>query len=213
MPCSANPGGKIRSQLPQQAWPQTSIDFVSAPGQCSLPAASVDFDAAASAARVLLERISLRVAGKLVSDEGPHMPLMELGCAAEPASQGVARCHLKPPGLCRKPQQCVRFNLGESSVHEVTPYSEIYGLHPREFVFDRHAYLVPAKGPFGFVGVCSSDHSDETEEEHDEEGSSDSETEELCAKSASSNGATCDAAAWGLSALGVDHTSDDSRSA
>jgi hypothetical protein len=172
-----------------------------------VPPACVDDDAAAAAARVLLERISLRVAGKLVSDAGPHVPLMGLGVAAESASQAVARCRLKPPGLCRKPQQCVRFNLGDSSVHEVTPYSEIYGLHPREFVFDRHAYLVPAKGPFGFVGVCSNDRSDETDEE-EEQGSSDSEAEEVCANSASSNSATRDVV-WGLSTLGVDHTSGD----
>jgi len=208
MLCSGNYVGKIPLQLPQLSRPKIVIDPVSAPGQCTLPPACVDDDAAAAAARVLLERISLRVAGKLVNDAGPHVPLMELGCAAEPASHGVARCRFKPPGLCRKPQQCVRFNLGDSSVHEVTPYSEIYGLHPREFVFDRHAYLVPAKGPFGFVGVCSNDRSDEIDEEQEEDGSSDSEAEEVCANSASSNGAMCDAV-WGLSALGVDHTSSD----
>lgn len=36
-------------------------------------------------------------------------------------------------------------------VHEITPYSEIYGLHPREFVFGRHFRMIPAGGDFGFV--------------------------------------------------------------
>jgi len=101
-------------------------------------------------------------------------PLMELRCAAELAFQCVAHCRWKPPGLCRKPQLCVRFNLNDSSVHYVTPYSEIYGRHPREFVFDRHARLVPAKGPFRFVGLY------ETNEEEEEQGSSDSKAEEDC---------------------------------
>ena len=27
---------------------------------------------------------------------------------------------------------------------EVTPYSEVYGIHPRLFVFDRNYYMVPS---------------------------------------------------------------------
>ena len=30
---------------------------------------------------------------------------------------------------------CVRFARGDSEVFEVTPYSEVYGVHPRHFVF------------------------------------------------------------------------------
>ena len=31
----------------------------------------------------------------------------------------------------------VRFDVGPIQVHEVTPYSEIYGAHPSDFDFDR----------------------------------------------------------------------------
>lgn len=37
----------------------------------------------------------------------------------------------------------VRFDLGACTVHEVTPYEETYGVHPREFVFDRHFCMIP----------------------------------------------------------------------
>jgi len=36
-------------------------------------------------------------------------------------------------------------------VHEIAPYSEIYGLHPREFVFGRNFSMIPSGGDFGFV--------------------------------------------------------------
>jgi len=61
----------------------------------------------------------------------------------------------------------VRFDLSASTVHEVIPYSEIYGKHPREFVFDRHFSMVPAAGAYGFVGLA--DTNDGDEEEEDEE--------------------------------------------
>ncbi len=38
------------------------------------------------------------------------------------------------PVLQRK---CVQFNLAATIIHEVIPYAEIYGAHPRTFVFDK----------------------------------------------------------------------------
>jgi len=32
------------------------------------------------------------------------------------------------------------------TVYEITPYAEIYGLHPRLFDFDRHFFMVPSRG-------------------------------------------------------------------
>mmetsp|Transcript_109408 Transcript_109408/g.172851 ORF Transcript_109408/g.172851 Transcript_109408/m.172851 type:complete len:224 (-) Transcript_109408:216-887(-) len=46
----------------------------------------------------------------------------------------------------------VRFNLTACSVHEIIPYSEIYGDHPRTFVFDRWSRKIPA-APCGFVSL------------------------------------------------------------
>ncbi|CAE7837981.1 unnamed protein product [Symbiodinium microadriaticum] len=38
----------------------------------------------------------------------------------------------------------VEFDTNPCEVHEVIPYSEIYGIHPRDFVFDKYYSLVPA---------------------------------------------------------------------
>lgn len=44
----------------------------------------------------------------------------------------------------------VRFDLEPASVHEVTPYAELYGVHPRDFVFGKGHCMIPA---FNFVPV------------------------------------------------------------
>lgn len=47
----------------------------------------------------------------------------------------------------------VRFTLPSSAeVLEIPAYAEIYGRHPREFVFGRHSDMLPAGDRFGFVG-------------------------------------------------------------
>jgi len=43
-------------------------------------------------------------------------------------------------------RRCVKFNDLLCEVHQITPYSEIYGIHPREFVFDRFYFMLPATG-------------------------------------------------------------------
>lgn len=48
----------------------------------------------------------------------------------------------------------LRFNLNDE-ILEVPAYGEIYGLHPREFVFDRDGSLLPAAGPHGFNSMAS----------------------------------------------------------
>jgi len=40
----------------------------------------------------------------------------------------------------------VHFNMDAITVHEICPYSEVYGIHPRTFDFDKHFWMVPAKG-------------------------------------------------------------------
>jgi len=53
---------------------------------------------------------------------------------AEPPS-GILRRH--PRQGERETSQRVTFNLGLSTSHEITPYSEVYGRHPRDFHFGR----------------------------------------------------------------------------
>jgi len=93
------------------------------------------------------------------------------GCVASGSLDSSAgRVPLSPKGGGR-----VWFDLSSSTVHEIIPYSEIYGKHPREFVFDRHSCMVPAVGPYGFVGFAGT--SDEDEEEEAEEAEAEAEAE------------------------------------
>lgn len=62
----------------------------------------------------------------------------------------------------------VRFDVSSKVIHYVTPYSEIYGLHPREFVFGRNFCMVPA-APGGFVGLQPERHDGDAEEDYDDE--------------------------------------------
>lgn len=54
-----------------------------------------------------------------------------------------------PPELLQ--QTSVRFELEDVDVCEVTPYAEVYGEHPRRFVFGRHSEMLSAVFG-GFVG-------------------------------------------------------------
>jgi len=65
----------------------------------------------------------------------------------------------------------VAFDFDANTIHEITPYSEIYGLHPREFVFDRHFFMVPSSGDHGFCGIGS--ESDDVDEDDCEDCASD----------------------------------------
>jgi len=82
------------------------------------------------------------------------------------------------------PPRCVRFSEEPHEVIEVTPYREIYGMHPHHFVFDKSYYMVPAGGPYGFVDLRAAaevekslDVEDVTSSESDGEDSDDGEWE------------------------------------
>lgn len=55
------------------------------------------------------------------------------------------------PATDRRSRRRVRFDLTDVQAHEVVPYEEIYGLHPREFVFGKGFHMIPAGGDHGFV--------------------------------------------------------------
>jgi len=129
------------------------------------------------------EAVAARAAAALlrrVAKVGPSTPLEEFAkawpcarclmgseesCEAEGAVSAPARLRQNPaervsspsrspPGASSaKGRRRVRFNLAARTIHKITPYGEIYGLHPREFVFDRNFHMVPADGRFGFVGL------------------------------------------------------------
>lgn len=91
-------------------------------------------DAAAAAAAALLKRLG--------------------GAAGGPAAPPFAQ-QLPTPLFCRPlPVFCrtrrVRFDESLNTEHEVTPYAEVYGRHPRRFVFDKDMRMIAA-APGGFV--------------------------------------------------------------
>jgi len=133
-------------------------------------------EAAAAAARVLLARIRSRLAGKACSGLLALLQAAEFGCTATLAPWNFPAEQVSgPPGLSNiQHQRRVTFDLEASTEHDVIPYSEVYGLHPRDFVFDRNFAFVPAEGPFGFVGLPTND---DTDEESEGAVSSDSEAE------------------------------------
>lgn len=72
----------------------------------------------------------------------------------------------------------VRFDLEAATLHEITPYAEIYGVHPRLFDFDKGFWMVPSRGlpdrssleSYGFCGLG--------DDEDEESGSSGDESDE-----------------------------------
>lgn len=76
-----------------------------------------------------------------------------------------------PPGLAaREPRRSVSFDETHNEVFEVIPYSEIYGLHPREFVFDRHLCVVPSGDKFGFVDFLAAARREQSTRTEGEDG-------------------------------------------
>merc|ERR1712118_577705 len=39
-------------------------------------------------------------------------------------------------------RRSVSFDLEAGTQHEITPYAEVYGLHPSEFLFERHDFVL-----------------------------------------------------------------------
>jgi len=78
------------------------------------------------------------------------------------------------PVLSGSRRRRVRFDMGAITLHKIPPYGEIYGAHPRTFVFDRHSRRVPAASN-GYVslhavtGEDDEESSDASSEEEDEE--------------------------------------------
>lgn len=71
----------------------------------------------------------------------------------------------------------VSFDMEACTKHEITPYSELYGLHPREFVFDHSFHMVPPT-PFApwlaaddepDEGSCASGAASDSEDEEGED--------------------------------------------
>jgi len=127
------------------------------------PAATPDstesmVDAAAAAARAFLER--LRNKGVFVGEDESSMPHVDLDAAIPQHTADNKGLH--------EDVRRVHFCLDVATLHEITPYSEVYGLHPRDFVFDRDFYMVPA-APGGYVDFLAAMQCDWPAEEDEED--------------------------------------------
>lgn len=90
------------------------------------------------------------------------------GLRAPPPPE-VSEDFLAPPVLPPLPWQlrrlpakrhAVSFDLDSVVCYEVPAYSEVYGAHPRLFVFDKHGGMIPA-GPGGFNTLEASNELEE----------------------------------------------------
>jgi len=64
-------------------------------------------------------------------------PVSTPGAALAIASVGSGRPVTTPVKRVRVPGQVVRFKLTQNTEHEITPYSQVYGQHPRFFNFEK----------------------------------------------------------------------------
>jgi hypothetical protein len=107
------------------------VDSSDLPGNSTSDCANLIDDRAVAAATALLNRLGDRSGYAQFGRVGPiskHVPTPRF-CAGQPSDNKEWR---------------VKFALEEVTVHAVTPYSEIYGRHPREFVFDKDCCMIPA---------------------------------------------------------------------
>mmetsp|Transcript_146923 Transcript_146923/g.471668 ORF Transcript_146923/g.471668 Transcript_146923/m.471668 type:complete len:225 (+) Transcript_146923:78-752(+) len=85
------------------------------------------------------------------------------GCADESEESGsdsADECaHEEPP--MRRERCAVSFSEDRNTVHEIQPYAEVYGMHPRTFVFGRHYKKLPI-GRGGWVCPDDDDSDDES---------------------------------------------------
>mmetsp|Transcript_40194 Transcript_40194/g.116072 ORF Transcript_40194/g.116072 Transcript_40194/m.116072 type:complete len:257 (+) Transcript_40194:92-862(+) len=124
--------------------------------------------------------------------EAPGAEARSLGATAAPAlaksrgesagaedasvetAEGLAAVLKERPGVLLKAPRPARprsgpcrvsFDLGKCTVHEVTPYAEVYGVHPRDFNFARGR-----RAPAACIADtrCASDDWSDSDEEDDE---------------------------------------------
>mmetsp|Transcript_1984 Transcript_1984/g.3718 ORF Transcript_1984/g.3718 Transcript_1984/m.3718 type:complete len:294 (-) Transcript_1984:135-1016(-) len=93
-------------------------------------------------------------------------------CAEEAASSSSSSTvHSRSSTPCSSTRR-VQFNMDAVTVHDICPYSEVYGIHPRTFDFDKHFWMVPARGwPHTNVAAqCGLTEDDENQSDSDSDG-------------------------------------------
>lgn len=94
----------------------------------------------------------------VVAGAAPWAPIKAVP-ALEDAPHGLQT------GTKGKPHKQVTFKLGLSTSYEVTPYSEVYGIHPRDFQFGKTGMeMVAKRKKQNAVDLCDSDEDSDDEE-------------------------------------------------
>lgn len=70
------------------------------------------------------------------------------------------------PVLKKNKERHVTFNLELNTLHEITPYSEVYGVHPRLFNFDKHG---SGMDHWCFIAGPDTEADTESEQEDDDD--------------------------------------------
>jgi len=105
-------------------------------------------------------------------DDTVDVPQNAGASRSEAADAAPIASKLPIPSLPSLHIKRVRFNLEDTSIEFITPYAEIYGAHPRTFVFDKDSLMIPAARG-GFV---SADYVMGAEEDLDDDDDDDCET-------------------------------------
>jgi hypothetical protein len=110
--------------------------------------------AAAVAPRALPDSSEATVAQDAKEELGKVHCVAIGGQHAESKAEASITPEARASAEARRPCR-VHFSEAPDTLIEVTPYSEVYGIHPRLFVFDRKYYMVPSGGQFGFVDLLA----------------------------------------------------------
>jgi len=124
--------------------------------------------AGASAAPVPAKYPSNAMAAQSAQATATSAPAMEPQ-TTDPLRNGEQATPSRP----RSRSRSVSFDSEAASEHEVTPYAEIYGLHPNDFLFERNDCILLLSG------VESGSYSTDQPESSDEESAEDEEECEM----------------------------------
>mmetsp|Transcript_16822 Transcript_16822/g.37978 ORF Transcript_16822/g.37978 Transcript_16822/m.37978 type:complete len:241 (-) Transcript_16822:134-856(-) len=180
VPCRHGPARRRRRPLAQRL-PCPVLTPIEAEAVANVAAASGYVTASAGGSE--LEEAAKEHASSSLSAPGPHPALVllpeaqghesvpELETAPAPV-EALVSVPLAGEPLPQTPRRrSVRFDLEAATTHEVVPYAEVYGVHPREFVFGRRFYMIPAtcSNRPGAGVAASSEDSDSSDNDSEEE--------------------------------------------
>jgi len=120
----------------------------------------VETEIACATAVVSPSRIGVEESTHDQAEQSPSSVKLPSEALQNPSQIDLAECRVK---------RGVRIDDASPIVYEITPYAAIYGLHPREFVFDGRYFMVPADGFNEMAAACETEWADEEDSDSDVE--------------------------------------------